>query len=284
MNNISKYVALAATGMLMSVTSCDSKQKSANSGSDTFGTTEISWADSIKGNNCSAKCFITAEYPSEGNEALLDSTRSWIAHSLMTIMPVDTAAVDTLFTPEVLADGQKLIAGAGKRFLNESGKDFQGLDEADGFSFNYEYRADIDDTFATDSVVTYTSSIYIYTGGAHGASFDNGVTFRTSDGAPLGYDIFDPNSLPELTQMVKEAIAEQYFKNDDDFKLEDALIVDPQDIRLPANAPYFTEKGLKFIYQEYEITCYAAGRPTCTLPYSAIAPLLTPASRSLLPN
>lgn len=282
--NLHKYASCAVVAATMALsTACGNKHAAADSATGNLTVKEITWEDSIAVNNCTAKSEVSVAYPTDGNQALLDSTRLWIAQTLITTIPVDTAAVDTTFAPGALADGEKLIACAGKRFLTEADNDFRSFDSADGFSFNYGYQAEIDKGFSTDSVVTFNSSTYIYTGGAHGATLVNSATFRTSDGAVLGYEIFNPSAIPELTQMVKDALSKQYFEGDDDFKMEDALIIDPQDFRLPANPPYFTDKGVTFIYQQYEIACYAAGLPTCTLPYAEIAPLLLPAYRPLLP-
>lgn len=285
MNNKNRKLAVAAaTSAIIALTaSCGNKQASVNSGSDQFATTEITWADSVQANNCTAKSSLSLEYPSEGNPALIDSTREWIARTLMNVSPIDTAGVDSVPSGTTLSDGETLVAAAGRQFLTEAMSDFNSFDAADGYRFNYTYEAEIGKLFSTDSVVTMTSSTYIYTGGAHGTTLFNAATFRTSDGAILGYDIFEPNSLQELTQMVKDAVATQYFETGDDFKMDDALIIDPQDFRLPSVAPYFTEKGLTFVYQQYEIACYAAGMPSCTIPYSDIAPLLLPSIRPLIP-
>lgn len=42
-----------------------------------------------------------------------------------------------------------------------------------------------------------------------------------------------------------------------------------EQIPFPKYEPYYTEDGVCFIYQQYEIACYAAGRPTFTLPVKA---------------
>lgn len=42
-----------------------------------------------------------------------------------------------------------------------------------------------------------------------------------------------------------------------------------EQIPFPAHEPYYTEDGACFIYQHYEIACYAAGRPMFTLPVKA---------------
>lgn len=42
--------------------------------------------------------------------------------------------------------------------------------------------------------------------------------------------------------------------------------------------------GITFIYQSYEITFYAAGRPTFTIPFSEAKPFLKPQALNLFLN
>lgn len=42
--------------------------------------------------------------------------------------------------------------------------------------------------------------------------------------------------------------------------------------------------GITFIYQSYEITFYAAGRPTFTIPFSEAKPFLKPQAINLFLN
>ena len=51
---------------------------------------------------------------------------------------------------------------------------------------------------------------------------------------------------------------------------------------LPHNAPYLTEQGIVFAYQQYEIAPYALGIPTFTLNYQKIEPYLSSAVKEML--
>ena len=50
---------------------------------------------------------------------------------------------------------------------------------------------------------------------------------------------------------------------------------DIDDLPLPDFEPYMTEQGVTFIYQPYEISYYAAGKPEFTIPYNVVKPYLT---------
>ena len=51
---------------------------------------------------------------------------------------------------------------------------------------------------------------------------------------------------------------------------------------LPVTDPWLTRDGIVFLYQEYEIACYAMGRPSVILPYEVLLPLLTDEAKALL--
>lgn len=285
MKSIQKLAIPAAAAAIIALTNACGNNKTAAAKVGTLATENIAVTDSMEANNCASKFDFSVQYPSEGNAALLDSTRRWVVHTVAVILPMDSAEAHAYssLTSEDLANGEKAIkAIAEERFASDKAE-FDSFAPKDSISMRYSYQGTIDRILATDSVVTFTSSIYIYTGGAHGSTLVNAATFRASDGSQTGYGIFNQDDLPELTQMVKEAVSKQYFETGDDFKMDDALIIDPQDFPLPAVAPYFTENGLTFVYKQYEIACYAAGLPTCTIPYAEIAPLLTPAAKKLIP-
>ena len=64
--------------------------------------------------------------------------------------------------------------------------------------------------------------------------------------------------------------------------LRERLQIEGTLIPLPAWTPYPDGDALTFVYQQYEIACYADGMPSFTLPLEEIDPYLTPAARRLL--
>ena len=134
----------------------------------------------------------------------------------------------------------------------------------------------------TDRYVSYLYTQEGYSGGAHGWYLMQGQTFRKSDGRRIDYDIFRAESMDELTELVKDNIFTQYFDADKE-QFEGALTMENNDFfPLPVNAPIFREDGVEFIYQQYEISCYAAGLPACVISYDLIEPVLTQAGKGLV--
>ena len=138
-------------------------------------------------------------------------------------------------------------------------------------------------TYETDRLVTFNVQQYQFSGGAHGGTLCFGLTFRKPDGRrmsmnTLGNLVGDE----EWSNLQKEGLKE-YFEVDTDEELQDCLLdVETYMIPAPEYEPYFSEKGMEFVYQQYEIAPYAAGLPSYTIPYDRLRKYLNVTGRRLL--
>lgn len=108
-----------------------------------------------------------------------------------------------------------------------------------------------------------------YTGGAHGYYYEN-------------YKVFDlkNNTTVQLTEVVSKTdsslwdkiLMDNFLQNDASKEQAEMLLV--KDIPLNNNF-YFDKEFLYFLYNQYEITAYAAGTVLIKIPLSDIKPLLT---------
>ena len=92
----------------------------------------------------------------------------------------------------------------------------------------------------------------------------------------------------EMYNLRKEGLREYFNESGDnantDEELKDCIITD-DDVNylpMPKHTPYVTKKGMVFIYQPYEISYYAAGAPTFTIPLKKMKPFLTQTAKELL--
>ena len=152
---------------------------------------------------------------------------------------------------------------------------------------NDEVKMEWDVSFAktaeTPKYFTYEYSTYAYYGGAHGMSTLFGITFRKSDMRRMGWEIVSPNTYETLHQLMRKGFYE-YFNVKSDDELKNAFL-NPDNIYtlpLPQCPPLFTDQGIMFIYNQYEISPYAAGMPTFTIPYADIKPCLTTTAQKLI--
>lgn len=200
---------------------------------------------------------------------------------------------------DFVSGGNKALTNAIKRFVLESlngSKDYASLDNkelldncladvikeyhemSDGlgepYSSSLAYHAEVDMVYQDDKYVTMVCNLGEYTGGAHGMHAVSGKTFCKADGRTIGWDMVKDYQSVKFQILIGEGLKE-YFEVKTDTELWDCLMLDnPPLIPLPRCAPLFVENGVKFVYNEYEIACYAAGRPSFVVPYAKIAPFI----------
>ena len=260
-----------------------------------FTVDSIHWEDSlfvgenkIKG----ANVCISGLYPVGGPSLLVDSTRAWIAE-LLSYGGLSNGDAQFCYDAYLLSDGKALIEAAGLSYLVDVKKDIDDMvhegffdeDRACCYEFSYSFKP----VFCTDSILTYDFSGYTYMCGAHGSALGFGQTFAVSTGKRLdAEDMFLPENRLQLLDLIRDGLWKQYFMAENESgeysSLKDALLISPDTLPLPACPPLCTDKGIVFIYQQYEIACYAAGMPACTLSYEALKPLMYSEVSRLMPE
>ncbi len=108
-----------------------------------------------------------------------------------------------------------------------------------------------------------------YTGGAHGYYYENYKVFdlKNNKSVQLSDIVSDTNS--SLWQPI---LMDNFLKNDSEKGQAEMILV--KDIPLNNNF-YFDKEFLYFLYNQYEITAYAAGTVLIKIPLSDIKPMLT---------
>lgn len=281
-----RFLCFASAAMIFSAafTGCsDAKKASGDSDSSVeFTTSKVQIADSISVGHCTALVKIDGEYPDNG-PVFADSVRNWIT-DLLSIDPTDSSS--TIFDPmaQETVNAQAIADITATSLLNNAAKDFAEF-EKEGFSTGYEYNISFGPVYQTDKLLTYSFTEYSYTGGAHGSTSFIQQTFDKADGKALtAGEIFEPSKITEVIQLVKQGLTEQYFSDElkNGYTLANLLLIDPASLALPTQSPSFVKDGIDFVYQQYEIAPYAAGMPTCVIPYSVIKPYLTEKAAALL--
>ncbi len=122
-----------------------------------------------------------------------------------------------------------------------------------------------------DSIVTYVLNSYSYEGGAHGSDIVTGLSFRKSDGRRLGSNMLNAKVCDEMwNEWMLKGLIEATEVSTKDELLSNLEMGPVFSVPLPQSEPYFTEEGLTFLYQQYEIAPYAAGTPSFTIPYALL--------------
>ena len=224
---------------------------------------------------------INVEYPKDGNPILVNAIREYISETLGGTYDGD------------LEEGQQLVdyyGGYYEKELNDEKQeqidDNDGNDEIiNGFYRNYDIKKE----YESDQFVTYLVNSDIFLNGAHGVESSYGMTFRKSDGRRFGTDMMRNLYSQDLYAIIKNGLIEYFGQYTDesvttDEDLKEYILTD-DDVNylpLPKNAPYITKEGFVFTYQPYEISFYAAGMPTFTVPVSKMKPFLSQTALKML--
>lgn len=232
-------------------------------------TRSMSLADSVEVNHVKGTVKIDADFPDSGNFFVINNIREWMSEQLGGTYEGN------------MEDGAKML----EHYKNAILTDFRqnvipDMPPVDGMGCYKDIK--LTKMHETDRYVTYMYTQEGFAGGAHGWYVMQGQTFRKSDGRRIDYNIFRTESMDELTDLVKDNIFTQYFESDKE-QMDHLLTMENNDyFPLPVNAPIFREDGVEFVYQQYEIACYAAGMPACVISYDLIEPFLTQAGRWLV--
>jgi hypothetical protein len=244
---------------------------------------------------------VSIDWPSGSNDSLVGSIRQYICEELATGLTIEGK-------PNVIiySDGRTAVdSTVGKHYAwlmsgYQESKSYGTL--YDGMQFSYSLR--MAKVAETDHYVTYITNSEGFRGGAHGYATAAGQTFRKSDGLRIGYrtefnqqslqyDVLDqtlfsnPQS-PRLAALIKEGVRSYFQEFQDSTITDDDLLGMLQNVSsvdsipLPSAPPYFMPQGLCFVYQQYEIACYAAGMINFDISYDKIRPLLTKEASRLI--
>lgn len=151
-------------------------------------------------------------------------------------------------------------------YINEKGNDGWSA-----FRFTREFFMDGEISVGYKNWVTYTAHIYEYCGGAHGLYITNIINFDPASGNVITLeDIFEEGYEEKLTtilrnQLMKDNNVSTIEELDDNGFLRDVFI----------SQNFIPEKfSITFLYNPYEIACYAMGYIYVTLDYKSLEEIM----------
>lgn len=165
-------------------------------------------------------------------------------------------------------DCAQLVSKYGHKELKKIKDDFSELCVDDTCMIcneHLEHNIDCKLLFENDSLITFGVGVYVFMDGAHGGYHYEGRTFNKNTGHVYNFDLLSKYDKKTLNNYMLKGLSE-YFECPADELSSCADISDIDNIPLPSASLYVTEKGINFIYQQYEIACYAAGMPSFVIP------------------
>lgn len=228
-------------------------------------------------------------FPVSGPQPLVDSLRAYLSSELVWIGD-DYSDEGVESKPySNFADGKGMINYYAKNAYKSISKTLDEIDDPD-VAWKPEISKFVMKENETDRYVTYYSTFYTYSGGAHGMASEYGATFDKKTGVMLR-NVLNAKDVKELQPILRAGV-ESYFRRcveaDGEGNVEsrvktdmDELFIENGVIPLPENSVYLSPQGVVFIYGQYEIGSYAIGMPTFTVPYKKIGKFLSPEARYL---
>lgn len=165
--------------------------------------------------------------------------------------------------------------------LEEEGGEAPDTSEPELYCFNVTISKD---KYETSSIAVFNIENYAYYGGAHPGSYAYSMTFDKKTGKELK-KFFRNGVTGKMQSIIRKGLIRYFNESGENVNarnLNECLLVEGSTIPLPSVAPCPSAKGLVFVYQQYEIAAYAYGMPSFVVPYSEVAPYLTPEAQALL--
>ena len=226
-------------------------------------------------------------FPVSGPQPLVDSLRAYLSSEMVWVG--DSYSDEDVESKPYsnFADGKGMINYYAKNAYKSISKTLDEIDDPE-VDWKPAISMFVMKLNETDRYVTYYSTFYTYSGGAHGMASEYGATFDKKTGVMLR-NVLNPKDVKSLQPILRAGV-ESYFRSSyekeddvekrvktdmDDLSLENGIIP------LPGSGVYLSPEGVVFIYGQYEIGAYAIGMPTFTVPYKKIGKFLSPEARRL---
>ena len=130
----------------------------------------------------------------------------------------------------------------------------------------------------TPKYITYNMETYVFMNGMHGQVRHYQLTVDKKTYKTLTCDdIILKDKIYELSDIVRNGVLTQFYTDEKPYWDGETF-----DFALPENAPALTKEGIGFFYNSYEIDSFAAGLPSCVIPYKDIEAIMTPEAKELI--
>lgn len=224
---------------------------------------------------------VEIDYPMAGQQLVMDSLRANINRALYDSFYYTEDSTHIACFKGSLTDANKLA-----KFYSEAYYDNLKYlcDYNDSRTLQLEHNVGILKKYENKQVITYLVDSYGFFGGAHGAASSHAFMLDKATGKQLGY-IIDTTQVEGMQELLKQGLTRYLTQEGDTLESDVVEILSLEDnniIPLPDASPYFTAKGVTFVYGQYEIGPYVIGMPEFTISYKDIYYYLTDEAKKLV--
>lgn len=202
-------------------------------------------------------CIVDFSYPIfSGDQPIVDSLNSFIHKFISTDLQGDTYPSAQELSTHLINEYNS--------FAREAPENLN----------SWDYISHCKVIYKDGNVISLNCDYYTYTGGAHGIYSVVFISFDKKTAQPLTLkDILKENSRDKLVKIAEDIFRKaQKITADQSFE-EQGFWFENDTFYLPGNFA-FTETGLLFFFNQYEIASYAAGTFEVTVPFEKINSLL----------
>ncbi len=194
--------------------------------------------------------------------AIGDTDTAWLNNRMKKILDFDTTAATTFEQ-----DANKSHATYLRSYLDEAKK----MNDEEAVAFlNYEQGQHVTIRYNKNDLIIFESLYYSYEGGAHGNYGTRMFCYDVKNKTAIGLQ-----DLVHADAAVLRPILEKNFRLQMGLKPETALntVLFEDHLAMTGNF-YFTEAGVGFVYDPYEIASYAQGTINIFVPFTDLQPYL----------
>lgn len=272
------FVFLISSFLGLSMISCHSKNDGAEKSGLSFDSLKINKEVHLFNDTAKPACKFTLDmhYPAKYADTVALSkiqeyfNTTYFGESYAKLTPVVAAQK---YTTSYLNNYKQLE--------NEFTNGNSNSDESGNSWMNYVQSSDSRILYNSNDFLSYVVNTYTYEGGAHGMTSTVYQVIDLKLVVPLTLsDIFDDRNLDNVGEIIIETLAknagdesdENKRKSDNmkplDFLEEIGYFV--TEIK-PTENFYIDDKGITWLYNNYEIAPYAFGRPSAFIPYDQLS-------------
>lgn len=187
---------------------------------------------------------------------------------------INASIISTFLTDERNSD----VAGVARNFFDSKVKEYREdladyADPDNEFLRDMKYAYEIKGEFVPETVegvLTYCSTGYMYTGGAHGAAWAYYINFDKNTGKVLNLaKTLDLSHSDEIISLIVEQLVKDNNCQTVEQLQEETAILTMGDMYISENF-LIAEDGIIFHYGQYEIAPYAAGMQDVKISYQKL--------------
>ena len=284
MRKPSIYTSIIAFIAVMAV-SCNTKNKNDQTEQDSISTDTVRYGESTVEIN--KHLLNKPEYPACEFTATISYPEKYKNDSILKI--IQKKFVSSCFGDEYV---QYSPTEALKQFSDSYIKKYDTLEDdlkkgieenkgkynADDFIWlNYVYSVNAAPIFNNNLFACYSVQQYEYTGGAHGMTTTTYEVINLENGNPLTLeDIFNSQDFEKVNKVILSQLLKD-LRITSPAQLVDAGFFDPDGITATENF-YIDNTGVVWLFNPYEIACYAVGSVKIPVPYNTLKPYIKPDS------